>query len=89
MRTDDQLTDAAFAAYHRVDGDSAPIPANDSGVVEHGGRLYVRLVNVNGTLAVYRVRTDGTLSELAPPVGQPFGYGQAARICRSSSGVKR
>jgi hypothetical protein len=64
-RTDDQLTDAAFAAYHRSDGDTAPIPANASGVVEHGGKVYVRLVNANGTLAVYRVRNDGALKRLA------------------------
>jgi hypothetical protein len=60
--TDDDLVRRAFAAYFRA-GNYAQ-PANSSGVVEHDGRLYVVLHNVNGVLAVYRVRTSGQLKAL-------------------------
>lgn len=61
--TDDDLTRRAFAAYFRT-GDSMDQPANTSGIVEHDGRRYVVLHNIRGTLAVYRVRTDGVLKRL-------------------------
>ncbi len=35
-------------------------PANSSGVTEFEGKSYVVLRNVNGVLAVYRIRTNGT-----------------------------
>lgn len=62
--TDEELTRRAFAAYFRSGGEGAPMPAYDSGVVEHEGKRYVVLRNVNGTLAVYRVRTSGALKAL-------------------------
>ena len=66
--TDDGLTRRAFAAYFRSgtrDGVPSPdMPASGSGVTEHDGKRYVVLSNVNGTLAVYRVRTSGALKEL-------------------------
>lgn len=61
----DELTRRAFAAYFRAAGDIADQPSNDSGITEHGGRTYVVLRNVNGILAVYRVRpSDGVLRRL-------------------------
>jgi hypothetical protein len=39
-------------------------PSNDSAAHEVGGLNYVALRNVTGTLAVYRVRTDGALKRL-------------------------
>jgi hypothetical protein len=39
-------------------------PSNDSNVMFVGDKLYVVLRNVNGILAVYRVRTDGVLKKL-------------------------
>ena len=66
--TDEQLTQRAFAAYFREaarGGAYSPDqPANDSGVKEAGGKRYVVLRNVNGVLAVYRVRNDGVLKGL-------------------------
>jgi hypothetical protein len=56
------VTRRAFAAYFRSGGIDQP--ANSSGVVEHNGKAYVVLENVNGILAVYRVRNDGMLKRL-------------------------
>ena len=39
-------------------------PSKDSGVQEVNGKRYVVLRNVNGIMAVYRVRTDGILKGL-------------------------
>ncbi len=39
-------------------------PSKSSGFVEHGSKPYVVLGNVNGILAVYRVRNDGMLKRL-------------------------
>lgn len=52
----------ATSAWFRSGGIDQP--ANSSGVVEHGGKPYVVLVNVNGTLAVYAVRDNGRLKRL-------------------------
>jgi hypothetical protein len=54
----------AMAAFLRSSSYGVPMPANTSGVVEHGGKFYVELHNVNGTLAVYRIRNDGILKRL-------------------------
>jgi hypothetical protein len=59
---DDDLTRRAFAAYFRSGGTDQP--ANYSGVREHKGLRYVVLENVNGTLAVYRIRRDEVLKGL-------------------------
>jgi hypothetical protein len=40
-------------------------PADSSGPTEHDGKRYIVLRNVNGILAVYRVRTSGALKRLA------------------------
>ena len=67
---DDTLLRRAFAAYYRAgtrEGYSEEqiiIPANTSYVTEHNGKRYVVLENVNGVLAVYRVRTSGVLKGL-------------------------
>ncbi|MBR0568008.1 hypothetical protein J5J83_17945 [Azoarcus sp. L1K30] len=62
----DDILKRAIAGYFRY-GDSAttnqPSTA-DSGVVEHEEKQYAVLRNVNGVLAVYRVRTDGVLKRL-------------------------
>ncbi len=56
------LTRRAFAAYFR--SGHSDQPANTSGVQTVDGRRYVVLRNVNGVLAVYRVRNDGMLKGL-------------------------
>jgi hypothetical protein len=65
---DEDLTRRAIAAYYRTakaDGVTAiDHPAGGGDVVEHEGKTYVVLANVNGTLAVYRVRTSGQLKRL-------------------------
>ena len=61
------LISRAFAAYFRSaarQGTIAAQPANDSYLCERDGKQYVVLHNVNGVLAVYRVRTSGILKEL-------------------------
>jgi hypothetical protein len=54
-----------MAAYWRSaarEGAQVPIPANDSYVTSLDGKQYVVLQNMNGILAVYRVRpVDGVL----------------------------
>jgi len=64
--TDDPLIKRALAAYFRGGNalESRPIPSNDSYVTEHEGKHYVVLKNVNGILAVYRVRNTGVLKGL-------------------------
>lgn len=52
----------ALAAYFRAGGTDQP--SADSGVVEHDGKSYVVLRNVNGVLTVYRVLNDGGLKAL-------------------------
>jgi hypothetical protein len=59
---DNDLTRRAFAAYFRAGGTDQP--AGTSGQVEHNGRRYVVLHNVNGTLAVYRILNNGRLKGL-------------------------
>lgn len=59
---DDELTRRALAAYFRAGGTDQP--SGDSGVVKRDEKLYVVLRNVNGTLAVYRVRNDGVLRRM-------------------------
>jgi hypothetical protein len=63
------LYSRAMAAYFRSGakaGVHLPQPARmDSGeYVSPDGRYYVRLANVNGILAVYRVKPDGFLRRL-------------------------
>ena len=62
------LIHRAMAAYWRSgikeNGTEPPIPANDSHLCELDGKQYVVLHNVNGVLAVYRVRNDGVLKGL-------------------------
>jgi len=65
------LVRRAMAAYYRsgrregLTDEQITIPANSSHVAEHDGKEYVVLENVNGTLAVYRVRpVDGVLREI-------------------------
>lgn len=65
--TNEQLTQRAFAAYFQAaarEGFIYEQPADYSGVEEAGGKVYVVLRNVNGILAVYRVRNDGILKGL-------------------------
>jgi hypothetical protein len=56
------LEGRAFRAYFRSGG--VDQPASGDPTVEHGGKLYAVLSNVNGILAVYRVRNDGALKRL-------------------------
>ena len=52
----------AIADWFRSDG--VEMPSNSSSVQEYRDRYYVELHNENGTLAVYRIRTDGILKAL-------------------------
>jgi len=63
---EDEYVRRAIAAFFRSGGPSVnmPMPANTSSVQEHGGKFYVELHNVNGTLAVYRIRNDGMLKRM-------------------------
>jgi len=56
------MTTRAMAAWFRS-GVSIQ-PANTSGVREYGGKKYVVLENINGILAVYRIKVDGFLKRL-------------------------
>jgi hypothetical protein len=64
------LVRRAMAAYYRsgrregFTDEQITIPANTSYLAEVDGKQYVVLENVNGTLAVYRVRNDGVLKGL-------------------------
>jgi hypothetical protein len=60
----DELTRRALAAYFRTAGGNAEQPESGSGVTELDGLTYVVLRNVNGILAVYRVRPAGLLKRL-------------------------
>lgn len=66
----DDETARAYRAYFSAAkrrGDAlepAQPSSRDSGVQEVRGKRYVVLRNVNGILAVYRVRTDGMLKGL-------------------------
>jgi hypothetical protein len=68
--TDNELVRRAMAAYYRsghregLADEQITIPANTSDVHERSGKRYVVLENVNGILAVYRVRNDGVLKGL-------------------------
>ena len=62
MIDEDDFKRRAFAAYFRTGGTEQP--SNKSGVVHAGNLDYVRLFNVNGTLAVYRIDTVGRLKRL-------------------------
>jgi hypothetical protein len=67
----------AFAAWFRTGGTDQP--ANDSHVVEYDGKLYVVLRNLNGVLAVYRVRAyDGILKRLRRWPAELVGGGASA-----------
>ena len=52
----------SMAAYFRTGGTDQPATPGD--VIEAGGKVYVRLSSVKGTLAVYRVRNDGMLKRM-------------------------
>jgi hypothetical protein len=55
----------AFAAYFRSCTAYSPDqPDGASGIVEHEGKEYVVLHNVNGILAVYRIQNNGRLKGL-------------------------
>jgi hypothetical protein len=51
----DELVERAIAAWKRSDIGRMNWPSNDSDVITHGRRRYVRLINRHGVLAVYSV----------------------------------
>ena len=69
-KDNEPLIRRAFAAYYRAGhregytDEQINIPANTSYLADVGGKQYVVLENVNGILAVYRVRISGLLKEL-------------------------
>jgi hypothetical protein len=56
------VVERAFRAYFKAGGNIQP--SNGSGIQEVKGRTYVVLINVNGILAVYRVKNNGVLRGL-------------------------
>jgi len=58
----EEMRRRAFAAWFRTGGTDQP--DGHSGCVERDGKHYVVLFNVNGILAVYRIRNDGNLKRL-------------------------
>ena len=67
--SDERYVQRAMAAYWRsatrAGAYSPDMPANYSDVHEaSNGKRYVVLRNINGILAVYRIRTDGNLKDL-------------------------
>jgi len=60
----DNLMRRAMAAYYRGADSGVMQPSKSSGVESVDGKHYVVLRNVNGLLAVYRVRNDGVLKGL-------------------------
>lgn len=66
-RDNEPVINRAFAAHFRAAsraGGRADTPANDSYLIDHGGKEYVVLCNSRGVMAVYRVRNDGILKGL-------------------------
>jgi hypothetical protein len=59
---DEEYVRRATAAWFRTGGYDHP--SNISEVEEHKGKFYVVLRNVNGVLAVYRIRNDEMLKRL-------------------------
>jgi hypothetical protein len=67
--TEQELTTRAIRAYWIAEKKRLPEyainqPSSASGTVEHEKKTYVVLRNVNGIMAVYRVRNDGMLKRL-------------------------
>ena len=60
---ENSLCNRAMAAYFRSSAGHVPVQPHCVEVCVNS-RAYVVLNNVNGTLAVYRVRTDGVLKRL-------------------------
>ena len=63
---EDNLVRRALAAYYKAAATQGGTPMQPSKphVTRHESRCYVVLANGRGTLAVYRVRTDGVLKGL-------------------------
>jgi hypothetical protein len=59
-----EIETRAFRAYFRMAGPNADQPSSDSGEIEVAGKQYVALRNVNGVLAVYRIKNNGALRRL-------------------------
>ena len=57
----DEIDQRALRAYRRRFGDGAPIPSSVTSHYERDGEQFVELLNVNGSLATYRVvpKEDG------------------------------
>jgi hypothetical protein len=60
---DDEMIRRAKAAWFRTGGSDQP-GSSHSGVEESNGKHYVVLRNVNGVMAVYRIRNDGILKRM-------------------------
>lgn len=64
---DSDLTRRALAAYWKAGKENPRLDQPENGashLEDNEGRRYVVLSNVNGTLAVYRLRNDGQLKRL-------------------------
>ena len=57
-----EVIERAMKAWFQSGGTDQP--SNTSEIREHGGKEYVVLENVNGVLAVYRIKNNGALKRL-------------------------
>jgi hypothetical protein len=67
VTSDEELLTRAMHAFFvasRKNGLVFDQPSNSSDVQQFAGKRYVILQNVNGVLAIYRVRNDGMLKRL-------------------------
>ena len=69
---DETLLRRALAAYYRaakkVHPSAQPLqPSRDSGVVQLNSKTFVHFFNVNGTLAVYELLTNGRIKAVPAP----------------------
>ena len=65
FESEENILRRALAAWFR--SGAMDTPANDSSVEVHDGHWYAVLRNINGILAVYRVKNDGHLRRLRRP----------------------
>jgi len=74
---EEELVRRAMAAWFRSGGTDQP--SNASGIIEHDGKLYVRLLRVQDVMAVYRVRIVNEKPVLKALSRWPVNIGEQAQ----------
>jgi len=82
---EEELVRRAMAAWFRSGGTDQPSNASD--IIEHEGKLYVRLLNVRGVMAVYRVRIVNEKPVLKALSRWPVDIGERAQQGRQWADV--